>query len=79
MSAKLIQVIEVERNRGRGVDGDPVRTVTQYWSVDGVLLAEKDPGPSQLQQTECSTANSHPFQTGLNGSVLKEWAARGRL
>lgn len=42
MSAKLIQVIEVETHRGQGVVGDPSRIVVQYYSPDGTLLAERD-------------------------------------
>ncbi len=38
--AKVIQVIEVEITRGKGVEGDVMRGVTQYWSLDGDLLAE---------------------------------------
>lgn len=41
--AKVIQVIEVDERRGRGVEGEPFRIVTQYWSLDGELLAENDP------------------------------------
>ena len=42
--ARVIQVIEttIER-RGAGVQDDPVRVITQYWTLDGVLLAEVDP------------------------------------
>ena len=43
MSAKLIQVIEVQAPRGAGTTEDPVRTVRQFWSTDGKLLAEDDP------------------------------------
>jgi hypothetical protein len=43
MPARLIQVIETDLTiRGNGKD-DPYRTVTQYWSTDGELLAEVDP------------------------------------
>ncbi len=42
-SAKLIQVIETESEVGRGTDNDPVRTVKQYWSTEGELLAISDP------------------------------------
>ena len=38
-AAKVIQVVVTEALRGNGVD-DPLRTATQYWSLDGVLLAE---------------------------------------
>ncbi len=30
-------------NGGLGQMGDPVRVVTQYWSLQGELLAESDP------------------------------------
>jgi len=29
--------------RGAGLDDDPAREVTQYWSFEGTLLAEHDP------------------------------------
>lgn len=42
-SAKVIQVIVTESVVGLGVEKDPVRTVKQYWGVDGELLAVSDP------------------------------------
>ena len=40
------QVIQVVRTRllrrGRGTQADPVRVIEQYWSLDGVLLWERD-------------------------------------
>lgn len=41
-SAKVISVIETKSTRGDSTSASPVRTVYQYWSLDGVLLAEKD-------------------------------------
>lgn len=41
-SARVIKVIETKCTRGDGTSADPVRTVYQYWSVDGKLLAEND-------------------------------------
>ena len=41
-SAQVIQVIETRANRGLGTEKDPVRVVTQYWSLDGKFLAEMD-------------------------------------
>lgn len=41
-SAKIVEVIETVSTRGNGVD-TPVREVVQYWSKEGVLLAEQDP------------------------------------
>ena len=45
MEVELMQVIRTNLlKRGKGTDKDPVRKITQYWSVDGNLLAEeKDP------------------------------------
>ena len=43
MRARLIEVIEVEVERGDGSDEDFCRMVTQYWSTKGRLLAESDP------------------------------------
>jgi len=34
--------------RGKGVEGDPLRCITQYYCLHGVLLAEIDPHPKQL-------------------------------
>jgi hypothetical protein len=41
-TAKLIEVIETVSLRGNGSKSEPIREVTQYWSKDGQLLAEKD-------------------------------------
>lgn len=42
-SVEVIQVIRVCATRGEGIEGDPIRGVTQFWSFDGELLAENDP------------------------------------
>lgn len=41
-SARVISVIETKAVRGRGTSDDPVREVTEYWSLDGEKLAERD-------------------------------------
>lgn len=42
-NARVIRVIETTlTRRGSGQEGNPVRIVTQYWSLDGELLAERD-------------------------------------
>lgn len=43
MSAKVIQLIEVKTTKGEGINGDPVRQVTQYYTFEGTLLFEYDP------------------------------------
>lgn len=47
-NARVIQVIETKANRGFGIKGDPVREVTQYWDLDGNLLASTDTDPEYL-------------------------------
>lgn len=42
-SAKVIQVIVTESLVGRGTKEDPTRSVLQYWSLNGELLAKADP------------------------------------
>lgn len=41
--ARVIQVIQVDSHRGVGTIENPHRIVRQFWSFDGVLLAENDP------------------------------------
>lgn len=41
-SAKVVQVIEVSTIRGAGTEENPTRESIEYWSFDGILLAEKD-------------------------------------
>lgn len=41
--AEVIQVIKTVSLRGIGIDKDPARLVTEYWSLDGEKLAEADP------------------------------------
>lgn len=46
-SARVIQVIEVRTKVGSGTEKDPNRIVTEYWSLDGKLLAVNDPEVNQ--------------------------------
>lgn len=41
--AKIILIIETRSLRGIGTEEDPCRCVSQYWSLNGDLLAENDP------------------------------------
>lgn len=42
-SAKVIQVIITESLEGAGTPEDPCRTQYRIWSLEGILIAEKDP------------------------------------
>jgi hypothetical protein len=47
--ARVVQVIETTlQRRGNGKD-DPLRVVTQYWTLDGKLIAERDPAREAAQ------------------------------
>jgi len=42
--AKVITVIRTNLLvRGKGEEKDPIRIITQYWTLDGHLLVEDDP------------------------------------
>jgi len=40
--AKIVQVIKVDGVKGWGVEDDSVRSIQQYWTLDGKLLVEID-------------------------------------
>ncbi|RGD72943.1 carboxypeptidase [Anaerofustis stercorihominis] len=42
LSVKVRKVIEIKTDKGMGIKEDPIREVTQYWDLEGNLLAEKD-------------------------------------
>lgn len=42
-SAEVIKVIRTTALKGTGTKEDMSRIVTQYWSLEGELLAENDP------------------------------------
>jgi hypothetical protein len=50
-TCKVIQLIETTLTRaGEGKEGDPIRTIKQYWTLDGELVAEYD---TWTQQGKC--------------------------
>jgi len=41
---EIIQFIKTTlTRRGKGVEGDPVRVITQFWDMQGNLMFEYDP------------------------------------
>ena len=54
-SARLILVIETKAARGSGVSPeDPVRTVTEYWTLFGTKIAEDDPISQTADWQSCT-------------------------
>jgi hypothetical protein len=41
-TTKVIEVVLVEFVKGAGTEQDPIRLVRQYWTKDGLLIAERD-------------------------------------
>ena len=52
--AEVIQVIRTTLLRRGNGSTTPIRAITQFWSLDGELLAEVDPvlAPDSLTETE---------------------------
>lgn len=42
-SVVVMQVLRTLARTGKGTEGDPVREVAQYWTMDGALLWVDDP------------------------------------
>lgn len=43
-TVKVMQIIETTiKRRGTGETGSPIRIITQYWTMEGVLIFEIDP------------------------------------
>jgi len=57
-SAELVEVIKTTALRGKGTEDDPAYIVTQYWGLDGKLLAE-NPVESEIRirKNELSSGN----------------------
>lgn len=51
-TARVISVIETVFNAGTGTEKDPNRFITQYWSLDGNLLATRDELSEVLDEME---------------------------
>lgn len=50
-SAELVEVIKTTALKGKGTEDDPAYIVTQYWDLDGKLLAE-NPVESEVKVYE---------------------------
>ena len=83
---KVVQAMEVIRTnlyvRGSGKPDSPSRTVIQYWSRDGELLAEVDPIPEPFQGSvycpcvlECETCPLRKHVDCVDGKIHNtfEW------
>lgn len=46
---RVVQVIQTLTAVGTGMAGDPVRTVWQYWTMEGELLSSNEYGSLQTE------------------------------
>lgn len=52
MSVEIVTLIKTSlTKRGKGVEGDPIRRVTEYWTLDGGLEFEIDHWEEQSKPT----------------------------
>lgn len=65
---RQIRVTEVVYSGGAGVEDDPYRVVTQWWTLDGHKLGENDPyastaGPPVPEPEKCECGCFKPAPT----------------
>lgn len=64
-TCRKIEVIETTlTRRGKGSGNDPVRVITQYWSLDGKLLAEVDPINQAVQPETMPAVDEYTWTRG---------------
>lgn len=68
-SVKVISVVEVKAKRGMGIEGDPVREITQYWDMDGNFLAERDDDLTLL-------AEQIEWESNRLRDIIKNWSKK---
>ena len=49
-TVEVIQVVRTTLTRRGNGTTTPIRCITQYWSLDGELLAEVDPSPDARRE-----------------------------
>lgn len=69
-TCRVIQVIESKlKRRGRGQDyNDPIRIITEYYTLDGEKLAEVDPQISEVAPFENSVKLNKAEIIALNAA-----------
>jgi hypothetical protein len=79
--ARVIKVIETNiLRRGDGVDDrSPIRIITQYWSLDGDLLAECDPCSEVIRVEEPMYERMSAKDHRINQRRIRDEEAREML
>lgn len=70
-AAEVIQVVRTVALRGHGTPDDLVREVTQYWSLEGQLLAESDAFASSQQERGEDDGREAPCRPGGNHGLCR--------
>lgn len=63
---KVISVIRTKDRRGNGTEQEPTRIVTQYWTLEGELLAERDPWLDEEHKRAVAGAIASVIDTPLS-------------
>lgn len=77
--AKIVELIETEERRGHGIECDPVRTVYQLWTKDGVLVFERDRWSDSLNSEFAKKSTDRGRELEQQIVLLKARAARAAL
>ena len=51
-TVEMVEMVRVVFARGAGTENDIVRTVEQFWTRDGELIAERDPDPKEIGRSQ---------------------------
>lgn len=77
---KLIEAIYCTKTRrGKGVEGDPIRVVTEVFTKEGELIAENDPEMIYTKKDMCNFAiflASRNWVDTPAKNILDEWNKR---
>ncbi len=66
VEARVIQVIEAKSCEGKGSEDNPYRTILEYFSPEGDLLATADPMPASERYIEALKASERRVMADLN-------------
>lgn len=65
---QVMQVIVTQiKSRGDGTDDNPHRVITQFWDMEGNLIADFDPTPKDTPKWDMTITATPPKTTNIGG------------
>ena len=52
--AEIVEVLKTVSVYGKGIEDNPIREITQYWTLEGKMLLKIDPWVEDLKRHEDS-------------------------